>query len=228
VRSGAIVVIEDFRLRRILATLLGVDLVDEQDPLLPGLQVSGNSIVGDTLFVGDAPRAELLALYADDATSEAEDDVVRSFDARLAHRATVLVHNEVQAQDLALIRRIARLESPAHVIVRVAPATWPLLVGVSSLVGVDTFLAPPRVPRPVQVQRSVLGGGDVLIVQPLLDPRLSGVPAASASAPPVAEAGPDRVVASTATLVLDASASRAAPGRRITEYRWRWLPPEDV
>lgn len=226
VRSGAIVVIEDFRLRRILATLLGVDLVDERDPLLPGLQVSGNSIVGDTLFVGDAPRAELLALYADDATTEAEDDVVRSFDARLAHRATVLVHNEVQAQDLALIRRIARLESPAHVIVRVASATWPLLVGVSSLVGVDTYLAPPRAPRPVQVQRSVLGGGDLLIVQPLLDPRLSGVPAAPA--PPVADAGDDRIAASTAPLVLDASDSRAAPGRRITEYRWRWLPPEDV
>jgi hypothetical protein len=136
------------------------------------------------------------------------------------------VHNEVQAQDLALIRRIARLESPAHVIVRVAPATWPLLVGVSSLVGVDTYLAPPRAPRPVQVQRSVLGGGDVLIVQPLLDPRLSGVPATPA--PPVADAGEDRIVASTAPLVLDASDSRAAPGRRITEYRWRWLPPEDV
>jgi hypothetical protein len=76
------------------------------------------------------------------------------------------------------------------------------------------------------VQRSVLGGGDVLVVQPLLDPRLSGAPAAAP--PPLADAGPDRSVASTAPLLLDASASRAAPGRHLAEYRWRWLPPEDV
>lgn len=227
VRSGAIVVVEDFRLRRVLATLLGVDLVDHDDPLLPGLQVSGNSVVGDTLVLGDAPRAELLALFGDAATSDEGDDMVRAFDARLAHRATVLVHSEVTAQDLALIRRIARLEAPAHVLLRVLPATWPLLVGVSSLVGVDTFLAPPRTPRPAQVQRSVLGGGDVLQVQPLLDPRLSGLPAGPAPAPPMADAGADRVAASTAALVLDASGSRAAPGRRITEYRWRWLPPAE-
>ena len=228
VRSGAVVVVEDFRLRRILATLLGVDLVDEHDPLLPGLQVSGNSVVGDTLFVGDAPRAELLALFADAATTEAEDDSVRAFDARLAHRATVLVHHTLAPQDLALIRRIARLEAPAHVLLRVLPATWPLLVGVSSLVGVDTFLAPPRLPRQVELQRSVLGGGDVLQVQPLLDPRLSGLPSAAlAPVEPLADAGVDRAWASTAPLVLDASDSRAAPGRRITEYRWRWLPPGD-
>ena len=228
VRSGAVVVVEDFRLRRILATLLGVDLVDENDPLLPGLQVSGNSVVGDTLFVGDAPRAELLALFADAATTDAEDDTVRAFDARLAHRATVLVHQALAPQDLALIRRIARLEAPAHVLLRVLPATWPLLVGVSSLVGVDTFLAPPRVPRQVEMQRSVLGGGDVLQVQPLLDPRLSGLPSAAlAPVEPLADAGVDRSWASTAPLVLDASDSRAAPGRRITEYRWRWLPPAD-
>jgi hypothetical protein len=73
----------------------------------------------------------------------------------------------------------------------------------------------------VQVQRSVLGLGDVLVGAAVLDPRLSGAPAA---VPPVAEAGPDRTVRSSASFVLDASASRAAPGRRITEYRWRWLP----
>ena len=63
VRSGEIVVVENFRLRRILATLLGVDLSDENDPLLPGLAQSGNSIVGDTvssLATTNAP-VELLA-----------------------------------------------------------------------------------------------------------------------------------------------------------------------
>jgi hypothetical protein len=100
-----------------------------------------------------------MALFREDAATAAEDNAVLRFYERLAHRALVLVHQEVQAQDLALIRRIVRLEAPAHVDVQVASATWPLLVGVASLVGVDTYLAPPRTPRPVQVQRSVLGMG---------------------------------------------------------------------
>lgn len=229
VRGGEIVVIEDFRLRRILATLLGVDLADESDPLLPGLQVSGNSIVGDTLVLGDRERVELMALFREDAASAAEDAAVLDFYARLAHRATVLVHREVDAQDLALIRRIAELEAPAHVEVRVVAATWPLLVGIASLVGVDTYLGPPRLPRPVQVERSVLGVADFLIGAPLLDPRLSGAPVAAPAGvpPPVADAGTGRTVASGGSFVLDASGSHAAPGHTITEYRWRWLPPDN-
>src|SRR5690606_26429568 len=63
VRGGEVIVIEDFRLRRVLATLLGVDMADEDDPLLPGLQVSGNSVVGDSLMLAEEQRAELMALY---------------------------------------------------------------------------------------------------------------------------------------------------------------------
>ena len=230
VRGGEIVVVEDFRLRRILATLLGVDLADSHDPLLPGLTQSGNSIVGDTLFVGANEGTELAALYADAATTEAQDDAALEFLGRLAYRATVLVHREAQAQDLALIRRIVALEAPAHVEVRVVAATWPLLVGIASLVGVDTYLGPPRKPKPVQLQRSVLGLGDRLIGAAVLDPRLSGntgLPSAPAPAP-VADAGPDQTVSLGASFELDGNGSRAAPGKRITEYRWRQLPPQDV
>jgi phage tail-like protein len=235
VRGGEIVVIEDFRLRRILATLLGVDLADRHDPLLPGLTQSGNSIVGDTLFVGSDEGAELAALYADAATTDAQDDAALEFLGRLAHRATVLVHREVQAQDLALIRRIVAMEAPAHVEVRVVAATWPLLVGISSLVGVDTYLGPARKPRPVQLQRSVMGLGDRLIGAAVLDPRLSGTTGSPLAPtpplptlPPVADAGPDQTVDAGSSFDLDGSNSRAAPGRHITEYRWRQLPPQDV
>ena len=232
VRGGEIVVVEDFRLRRILATLLGVDLADEHDPLLPGLTQSGNSVVGDTLFVGGNEGAELAALYADAATTETQDDAALAFLGRLAHRATVLVHQEVQAQDLALIRRIVALEAPAHVDVRVVAASWPLLVGISSLVGVDTYLGPPRKPRPVQLQRSVIGLGDRLIGAAVLDPRLSGSTgsplAPTPEQPPVADAGPDQTVNPGRSFELDGSGSRAAPGHVITEYRWRQLPPRDV
>ena len=174
VRGGEIIVIESFRLRRILATLLGVDLVDEKDPLLPGLEVSGNSVVGDTLVLGDHAQAELAALFRDDTRSTLDDSIVQRFEEQLAHRALVLVHREVQAQDFALLRRIVRLEAPAHVDVQVAAATWPLLVGIASLVGVDTYLGPPQRPRPVQVDRSLLGRGDLVLGPAVLDPRLSG------------------------------------------------------
>ena len=287
VRGGEVLVIENFRLRRILATLLGVDLSDEHDPLLPGLQVSGNSVVGDTLVIGDRERVELRALFNADADFDSvpftataagphphplpqagegatraqradsaidvdaaggfhavgrfdaagdfdvmgDVDAAIDFDARLAFRATVLVHQAVDPQDLALIRRIAQLEAPAHVALRVVPATWPLMVGIAALVGVDTYLGPPRLPRPVQVERSGLGLGDYLIGAAVLDPRLSGAPPMDppiSAPPPEADAGLDAVAAPGASFILDGRGSRAASGRAITEYRWRLLPPTDV
>jgi phage tail-like protein len=200
VRGGEIIVVESFRLRRILATLLGVDLVDEDDPLLPGLHQSGNSVVGDTLVLGDQERVELMALFREEAATAAEDAAVLRFYERLAHRALVLVHRQVEPQDFALIRRIVRLEAPAHVEVQVASSSWPLLVGISSLVGVDTYLAVPRVPRAVQVQRSVLGVGDFLVGPAVLDPRLSGAAGAGG-------------------LVLDGGEGASSADA------WRWWPP---
>jgi phage tail-like protein len=243
VQRGEVVVVEDFRLRRLLATLIGVDLRDAHDPLLPGLSISGNSTVGDTLFVGDAPRAELMALFREVQASAQENAVVLDFDRLLAHRATVLVHRaagttagttaEAQEAQLALLRRVVRHEAPAHVAVRVAAATWPLLVGVASLVGVDTHLGPARSAQAAQVQRSALGQGDVVTGAALLDPRLAGgytpwavPPPPSVAALPLAHAGEDQQVAGNASFTLDGSASRAAAGRQISEYRWQWVPPE--
>ena len=226
VRGGEIVVIEDFRLRRLMATLIGVDLTDERDPLLPGLHRSGNSVVGDTLIVGDAERTELLALFRREVADEADNDTVLAFLGQLAHRATVLVHNEIEPQDLGLIRRIAELESPAHVQLRVLTASWPLLVGIASLVGVDTYLGPPRTPQPARVGRSALGMGDRLPQSASLDPRLSGSTAPPAVAsPPIANAGADTTIAFNRSFDLDGRGSSAGPGRSLERYIWRRLPP---
>ncbi len=231
VRAGALVVLEGFRLRRLMSTLLGVDLNVEDDPLLPGLVISGNSVVGDTLILGEAERLELLALFRDEVASAAEREAVLAFYDRLAFRALVLVHPSVPAQDLGLVRRIVELESPAHVEVQIAAASWPLLVGIASLVGVDTWLGPPQPPQAARADLSTLGGGDLVLGLGSLDPRLSGDTAAAAEpgtdplpAPrPIADAGPDLSVARGRSFVLDGSASRAPPGTRLTEFRWRRL-----
>lgn len=176
VSGGEIVVLEDFRLRRLLATLLGVDLTVEDDPLLPGLIISGNSVVGDTLALGESERVELLALFRSEVADERENEAVLAFYERLAFRATVLVHESITESDLGVLRRIVELESPAHTEVRIVTATWPLLVGIGSLVGVDTYLGPRPPRRPARVQVSA-AGQDFVLAPASLDPRLAGAAA---------------------------------------------------
>jgi phage tail-like protein len=174
VSGGEIVVLEDFRLRRTFATILGADLADETDPLLQGLAVSGNSYVGDTLFLGDDTRQEFLALFGPDLPNPSEEDAILTFFDELAFRVTVLVHQEVTPQDLGLIRRIVEQETPAHILTRVLTASHPFRVSMSSLVGVDTYLAPKPQPQPVRLGSSHIGVRDLILRPPSLDPRLEG------------------------------------------------------
>ncbi|MCI0744221.1 MAG: phage tail protein [Verrucomicrobia subdivision 3 bacterium] len=181
--GGEIIVLEDFRLRRVLATILGADLADENDPLLGGIAISGNSFVGDTLVLGDESRKKFLALFNIESLDTGniprtqrrrEEAAISAFFDSLAHRVTVLVHEEVEPQNLGLIRRVVELETPAHVLARVETASYPLLVGIASLVGVDTYLRQRPEPRPVRIGRSLIGRRDFLLHPPSLDPRLKG------------------------------------------------------
>src|SRR5262249_15973275 len=142
-------VLEDFRLRRALATILGANLENEDDPLLGGVSASSNSFVGDTLVLGEEEKKEFLALFDtvllnDPAITSAqragEEAAVATFFDLLAHHVTVLVHREIEPQDLGLIRRVVEIETPAHILSRVVTASYPLLVGFASLIGVDTYL----------------------------------------------------------------------------------------
>jgi phage tail-like protein len=172
VSRGELVVVEDFRLRRTFATILGADFTDPGDPLLPGLIASGNSLVGKTLFLGEEDQRGFLALFSPDAEPPGSESDVLEFYDRLAHRATVLVHQEIEPQDLGLLRQIIELEAPAHVEVKLVTASYRFRVAVSSLVGVDTFLAPKPAPEPVTLDRSQVGVRDVIQRLPSLDPRL--------------------------------------------------------
>lgn len=191
VQRGEIVVVEDFRLRKTFATILGADLADEDDPLLAGIARSGNSLVGDTLLLGSEYRREFLSLFREviperpsDQSFEAWLDFIyqRLVDARsvddffdqFAHRITVLVQREVSDETLELVRKIVELESSAHVQSQTVRARHPFIVGVASLVGVDTFLRPLEPRAGVELNESRLGDGGSLTRPASLDPRLAG------------------------------------------------------
>ena len=147
--------------------------------------------------------------------------MVESFYQRLANRVTVLVHREVSRQELGLIRRIVSLETPAHIEARVLMASAPLLVGLSSLVGVDTTIGEQAPPQPAHVERSIVGRGDYVLGKGSLDPRLEG---AGSRALDMARR-PTAFAADVASefgdsFALDATGSQAYGGREIANYHW--------
>ncbi len=172
VHQGRLVVVEDFRLRRTFSTILGTELIDTRDSLTLGTSLQGNSRVGQTLFLGAEEQREFLALFRPDILKdESEDAVQAAFFDNFAHRVTILVHKDTDTEMVSLVRRVAALQAPAHVDVRIAAASENLVVGIASLLGVDT--APGKRPplSPVCENISRLGRDSSLLDTPSLDPR---------------------------------------------------------
>lgn len=245
VTRGRVVVVENFRLRRTLATILGAQLADYDDPLTAGIAQSGNSFVGDTLFLGDEQdeNKTFLALFrtlrADPRVGAAgarrqdaqREHAVHELYAGLAHRATVLVHDAADDDELRLVTRIATEAAPAHAVLRVVKARYPFLVGVAALIGADTFLRSAQPTRPVRIGDSQLGYVDTLQGLGTLDAHGGAFDSLAgnvlAMEPPIADAGEDREVPFGEGFTLDASRSRAAPGRQLKQFQWTLLPRPD-
>ncbi|HSA79711.1 MAG TPA: phage tail protein [Geminicoccaceae bacterium] len=171
---GDLVIVEHFRLCRTMATILGARLEPASDPLLPGRLQGGNSVVGRTLFLGAETQREFLALFRPEQLDLAEEEEVLRFLDDFANRITVIVHREVDAETLGLVRQTVASEVPAHVEARVLTASRPLLIGLSSLLAVDTYTR-PRPPRAgVVLDATRLGAPAFLADAASLDPRLEG------------------------------------------------------
>ncbi|MCA1785073.1 MAG: phage tail protein, partial [Desulfobacteraceae bacterium] len=171
--DGEFVLLEDFRLRRTFATILGRDFSIENDPLLMTDIPNANSYLGDTLILGQEEKKEFMTLYGDDIPWDTGDqDVVDNFYARLGNRLTVLVHKQTTKEIFGLIRRIVAAEIPAHIEFRVVPATKPLIIGIYSLLGVDTYTGKESQRRTARVGQSYLGRYDFIQKLPVLDERL--------------------------------------------------------
>ena len=246
VTRGRVVVVEDFRLRRTLASLLGTDRIDQEDPLTGGLSRGGTSVVGETLFLADEAvlaaggRKTFLALFRQLAGSTDTDteqvDARRALFDDLAHRVTVLVHETVDVDELGRIERLVTRFTPAHVRARTVRAPWPFLAGVASLVGADSYLRPPMPPRPVRLhpsaEGSALGNADTLRGEVSLDAH-AGV--LDDVLPPSGTNRPQAVIRVRSgqpgdhppdqPLLLDGDLSTAAPGRHLQTWTWRLIPP---
>lgn len=173
VGRGDIVLLEDFRLRRTFATILGADLSVAEDPLLMAEIPNANSYLGETMFLGEEEKKEFLTLYGADILLRGDEEAaVDNFYARLANRLTVLVHRDTDPEKLGLINRVVALETPSHIEFRVVPASRPLLVGLYSLLGVDTYMRKEPERRTARLGHSYLGRYDFIRDLPVLDDRL--------------------------------------------------------
>jgi phage tail-like protein len=170
-----IAVVEDYWMRRTLATVLGVNLDRQFDPLFGGPVYTGNSRVGRTLFLTEGVKREVLALFGADIPLNPEDQAaVDAFFASLANRATVIVHETVSPDEFQVIERVTALEAPADTAVAVRRASQDFMVGLAALLDVDTFLRPAQPLGPVAVGASSAGEA-ALLRPPSLDPRIEGI-----------------------------------------------------
>jgi phage tail-like protein len=175
VTRGAVIVVEDFRLRHTFVTILGADLSIKDDPLLPGRSASSNSFIGDTLFLGDELNQEFLTLFRNALpASGAGQQAVQAFLDSLAYRITVFVHDGVEPVDLGLVAEIVEQEKPAHVAANVVRASEGFMIGLASLVGVNSYLSVDEAPGAATVGTSAIGRHDVIRHLPSLDPRIEG------------------------------------------------------
>ncbi len=156
VQRGEVVVVENFRLRRTMATILGRNMDDGEHPLTLGTGQSGNSIVGDSLILSDMNAREFLALLAPELASEEENQAVDAFFERYAHRLSVLLHGRAREQRNAVNEMLTQ-QAPAHLQWRLIETEHPFILGTSPLLSVDTYLETQPEPRAVILNQTLIG-----------------------------------------------------------------------
>ncbi len=162
IQRGEIVLVENFRLRRTMATILGINLDDADHPLTLGTGMSGNSIVGDSLILSEGDAREFLALFAPGQAKTANEvATVNAFFERYAHQVTVLLHGPA-ARLRERVDAVLQEQMPAHLQWQIFETEHPFVLGTSPLLAVDTFIETTPPPRRVNLNQTWLGREGVL------------------------------------------------------------------
>ncbi len=161
VQRGEIVLVENFRLRRTMATILGISMDDADHPLTLGTGMSGNSIIGDSLILSESDAREFLALFSPDLATEEEAAVVQAFFEQYAHQVTVLLHGRGVALR-ATVETVLAEQMPAHLQWRIFATEHPFVLGIAPLLAVDTFIETTPDFRRVRLDDTYLGKEGVL------------------------------------------------------------------
>ena len=186
VARGQVIPVENYRLRRTLATILGIEFSDDDHPLTLGTGQSGNSIVGPSLILTDEDASEFLALFAPElAQTEAERETVDAFFDRYARRLTLVLHGEARALRRTCEQVLER-ETPAAITWVIRETEHPFALGLSPLLGIDSFLEPRPPFGRVTVGATRLDRGDLVRGFAALDPTLVSAarPATGPTSPP--------------------------------------------
>lgn len=170
VGRGQVVVVENFRLRRTMATILGVNMDDEDHPLTLGTGISGNSLVGDSLILAEASAREFLALFSPELADAKEHQVVEDFFNQYANQVSVLLHGEARQLKSVVATTLAE-QMPAHVQWRLLETDHPFVLGLAPLLGIDTFVERQPPPRQVTLDDTYIGKEGLLINPAALSPR---------------------------------------------------------
>lgn len=156
VQRGEIVLVENFRLRRTMATILGVSMDDADHPLTLGTGMSGNSIIGDSLILSESDAREFLALFSPELATQQETEIVRRFFERYAHQVTVLLHGRAR-QLRTLVETLLSENMPAHLQWQIFETEHRFVLGTAPLLTVDTFIDNEPQPRAVALNDTYLG-----------------------------------------------------------------------
>jgi phage tail-like protein len=158
VARGEIVVLETFRLRRSDATVLGVPMSGLNS--LTGYGVpNGNSIIGDTLTLSAARSSDLIALLAPSAAISSDPSAASRLLEEYADRfqVTVVLQGSTAAALRPVVSSVLEAELPAQLSFDIVMTDQRFILGLSPLLGVDTFLDAPAAPALLTLDQSVIG-----------------------------------------------------------------------
>ncbi len=167
---GQIVPVENYLMRRTFATILGIDMDDAEHPLTLGTRQSGNSVVGDSLFLADDTSREFMILLAPELLSAQDKIIEQKLLDDYAHRVSIVVHQDALSF-IPTIKQLILDYLPASLKCDIIPTDKPFVLGLSPLLGIDTYLQVAEEARQIILDDTWLGREGIMRNSASFSPR---------------------------------------------------------